>query len=137
MASAFVDGEPAVGTPGEREAGGHLVVGVALLGHLGDEVPEPVGDPLPPDPLERLHDVRVVAEDQVDVGRGQQRADGGDLRAGRVVVVLQAAVQARDDDLGAGRLRPRGRGEHHVDVGHRRDATSHAGPAGGPPPLSP
>ena len=86
---------------------------------LCDVVAEAVGGPLPGDLLDRLHDVGVVAEHEADVGRGQQRPGGGDLRVGRVLLVLAAAVQARDDDLGAGSARPGGRGEHAVGVRRR------------------
>src|SRR3712207_7471004 len=46
----------------------------------GEVVAQAVGHPLAVHPLERLDDVRVVAEDQVDVGGGQQRAGRLHLR---------------------------------------------------------
>jgi len=45
----------------------------------GDVVAEPVDHPLPVDLLQRLHDMRVVPVDQVDVWAGQQGVRGGDL----------------------------------------------------------
>jgi hypothetical protein len=62
------DGEPPSGAPGEREPGHDLVVGIALPGHLGDEVAQPVGHPLSADLLEGLDDVGVMADHEVDVG---------------------------------------------------------------------
>jgi hypothetical protein len=96
------DGEPPVGAAPEHGSGQHAVLGrVAAGGVLGDLVAEPVGGPLPRDLLEGLEDVGVVAEHEVAVRGRQQGADGGDLGIGRVVPVLQSAVQAGHDHLGA------------------------------------
>ena len=64
--------EPPVGTPRERETSSHLVVRVALLRRRGDEVAQAVRHPLAVDRLDRLHHVRVAAQDETDVGRGEQ-----------------------------------------------------------------
>jgi len=56
---------------------------------------------------------RVVAEHEVDVGGGEQRAGDGALCRGLVGHVLHAAVHARDDDVGA---RERLTHERHVVV---------------------
>ena len=39
-----------------------------MVGLLGDVITQPVGHPFAVDPLQGLHDVGVVADDQVDVG---------------------------------------------------------------------
>jgi hypothetical protein len=56
------DSEPAIGASREGEASDHRIVGgVAVL--LGDVVTQAVRDPLAVDPLDRLDDVGVVADD--------------------------------------------------------------------------
>ena len=61
------DREPAIGASGEGESSDYRIVGgVAVL--LGDVVTQAVGDPFAVDVLDRLDDVGVVANDQVDVG---------------------------------------------------------------------
>jgi hypothetical protein len=95
---------------------GHLVVGIALPRHLGDEIAQPVGNPLAADLLGRLDDVRVVADHQVDVRRGEQPVHRLDLGRRRLVLVLHAAVQADDDELRPGGAGAGGAGEEAADV---------------------
>ena len=73
-------GEAPVLPPGEGEPGRDRVLGGEPAGRvLGDVVAQAVGHPLAVDALDGLHDVRVVTQDEVDVGRGEQRADRLDL----------------------------------------------------------
>ncbi len=95
---------------GEREADEQpLLVRRTRRGVVRDQVAHAVDDPLAVDVLHRLHDVGVVAEHEVDVGRSHQRGAEGALGGGRRRVVLVAPVQGDDHHL-----RPPGPGRGRV-----------------------
>ena len=115
--------------PADRHLDQDAVLGAgraAGRGLVGQRVAHAVGDPLGPDPLDRLHHVDVVAEDEVDLGGGQQPP--GQVALGRAGggLVLLAPVQQHDHEPGPG---PPGGAGVGQDAG-RVDQVDQPGPAG-------
>ena len=111
-----------------------LLVRRARRGVVRDEVAHAVDDPLAVDVLHGLHDVGVVAEHEVDVGRPHQRGAERALGGRRRRVVLVAPVQGDDHHL-----RPRARAAaasarmRVSSIGFERQGS----PSGGGTPLKP
>ena len=110
LAALGREGARALDVRGEQQPGvGALDAALAVL--VRDEVAEAVGDPhaLAARPAVQLHDglrdVRVVADDEVDHARVGQLLVDRVLLGGRLGPVLDAAVDARDHQVGAGRAR--------------------------------
>ena len=79
-----------------RDLDQHAVLGAGgtAAGRLvGQRVAHAIGHPLALDPLDRLDQVGVVAEDEVDLGCGQQPPGQLPLLRGRGGLVLLAPVQ--------------------------------------------
>src|SRR5262249_22729865 len=106
---------------GKREPWHHAIRRGQAEGLVRDLVCPPVDDPPAVDLLERLHDVYVAAEDQIDIGRGEQLARDRQLLLIRGVLVFRTPVQAHDDDRSAGGLRTRRRRENLRNVDEVRE----------------
>ena len=74
----------------------------------------------------------MLAEHHVDVGGAGQPPDQGDLVGVGQVVVLVAAVEVHDHDVGAGLAGPLGLGKQ---VGASHIETDHGRPSGSGKPL--
>lgn len=92
----------------------------------GEEVAEAPDDPAAVrTPLDRLHHVRVVPDDEIDLRPGQHLPHDALLVGGRLALVLLAEVQAHHDDGGAARpqrrrVAPDAPGVEEIDRVRRR-----------------
>ena len=95
----------------ELDGGDHAVLAggnAAVRRLVRQEVPEPEHHPFIADLVDGLHDVGVMADDQIDVLAGQRRFEPSVLRGDRLVTIFRTPVHRHDHELGARLLRDPG-----------------------------
>ena len=92
----------------ELDGGDHAVLtgGDTAVGRLvRQEVPEPEHHPFVADLVDRLHDMGVMADDQIDVLAGQGCVEPLVLRRDRLMAIFRTPVHRHDHELRARRFR--------------------------------